>query len=164
MSRPNFGPGHGNGGAAMASERRRGPKPKPPQPTPLKGRPQPPAGLDAEAAKHWDDTVAAAESAGMLSLLDRDALTAYIHIWITYRQARKMIDRPRAQGGGCVVDTDRGPRRSEWYRVMLDARRDMVRYLDRFGLTPLGRSKLKIEPDDSAGEGKWAGFGFVAGD
>jgi P27 family predicted phage terminase small subunit len=118
--------------------------------------------LDALAAKHWDDTVAAAERGGMLSLLDRDALTAYIHIWITYRQARKMIDRPRARGGGCVVDTDRGPRRSEWYQVMLDARRDMVRYLDRFGLTPLGRSKLKMEASDPDPAGKWAAFEVVA--
>jgi P27 family predicted phage terminase small subunit len=148
----------------MTGERKRGPKPKPARPTPLKGRPEPPVGLDALAAKHWDDTVAAAERAGMLSLLDRDALTAYIHIWITYRQARKMIDRPRAQGGGCVVDTDRGPRRSEWYQVMLDARRDMVRYLDRFGLTPLGRSKLKMEAADPDPDGKWAAFEVLAGD
>ena len=75
-----------------------------------------------------------------------------------------MIDRPREQGGGCVIDTGRGPKLSQWYRVMVDARRDLLRYLDRFGLTPLGRSKLKIVPDDSAGVGKWAGFGVLAGD
>lgn len=141
-------------------ERKRGPKPQPPKPTPLKGAPEPPDGLDEGAAAHWRATLAMIDAAGMLSTLDRDALTVYVNIWKTWRDAKAKVDRPASEGGGLAWNTDRGVKPSPWYVIMREAQRDMTKYLDRFGLTPLGRSKLKID-GGQPGEEKWAGFGVV---
>ena len=135
---------------------RAGPKPKPRKPTPIPGRPDRPAKLTAAGAAHWDEVVRLVEAAGLLSLLDHDSLCIYIDAWERYHRAKKQLESI-----GWVADTPHGPRRSPWYDVMMDAVKIMRAYGDRFGLTPLGRQRLKIDakPDDSAS--KWAGFGVV---
>lgn len=140
----------------MGKSNPRGPKVKAPRPTPLRGRPERPSGLDTEAANHWDAILDLMDRAGTLSLLDGDSLRTYIDAWMRYRKAKVKMGI-----AGLVVDGLHGPKLSPWYRIMMDAARDMRQHADRFGLTPQSRSRLKIEPDDKAGEGKWAGFGVV---
>jgi P27 family predicted phage terminase small subunit len=135
---------------------KRGPKPKPPRPTPLVGRPDRPAGLDTEAARHWDEVAEMIEAAGLLSRLDGDAMGIYIDAWMRYRQAKV-----KGKAAGWVMDTPHGPRKTPWYGVMQDAVRVMRECMDRFGLNPRARQRLKIEPVDTEADGKWAGFGVV---
>lgn len=133
-----------------------GPKPKPRKPTPAPGRPPRPAGLDAIAGKHWDMVLDLVAAAGLLSLLDADSLKIYIDAWTRYHKARRICERD-----GYVIEGLYGPNKSAWYTIMMEAAAVCRAYGDRFGLTPLGRQRLKIDPMPADPDNKWAAFGVV---
>jgi P27 family predicted phage terminase small subunit len=96
------------------------------------------------------------DQAGMLSMLDSDMLYIYIDSWSRYRTAK---DHCRVQG--LVIDGMHGPRKNPWYDIMMQAATSIRYYADRMGLSPVARSRLRVETADLDPTGKWATFGVV---
>lgn len=143
-------------------EKKRGPKPSAnPLGTVLPGKVEPPAHLSTQAKRHWKEVVDLIDEAGLASRLDRDALTIYCTHWARWREAELVIagdfeDDPARPKGEVIKASNGYLQPSPWYVVATNAMKDMRTFLDRFGLTPMARSKLKLtEPEDDGG-GKWA--------
>lgn len=136
------------------AERKRGPKQKDRTPTPLRCVAPPPGHLSLVAKEHWYEVTSLLDDAGLLSKLDRFALEIYCSVYARWIEAQKELAK---EGASVVVKGPRGGfQENPWYAIAIQCQREMRTYLDRFGLTPEARSKLKvIDAEDS---GKWAGL------
>jgi P27 family predicted phage terminase small subunit len=112
--------------------------------------------LNKEAQEHFDSIVSMMDQAGTLSMLDTDLLYIYIDTWSLYRTARN-----HCRSGGWVIDGMHGPRKSPWYEIAARTAATIRTYIDRMGLSPAARTKLRVETADLDPSGKWAAFGVV---
>lgn len=113
-----------------------------PKPEPL-GDLEPPSWLDAAAKGEWRAIVPVLLSLGLLSVVDRSALSAYCRAFSQWRAAEISLDRAR-----------RAKQKGKTYADIRDRVIDTVRlaermrhFLSEFGLSPVSRQRLAEDPD-----------------
>lgn len=111
--------------------------------------PPPSTVMDAEAKAEWDRLTAALDNAGILTLVDRGALTAYCVYWSRWVQAEQMLKEQ-----GCVIEGSHGGQvENPWGRVGRSAFEAMHRCAVELGFTPSARCRVrpakKAEPVDT---------------
>ncbi len=143
---------------------RRGPAPKPtrlkvlagnpgkralnrhePQPTP--GVPPCPVQLSEEAKREWKRISKELDRLGLLTVLDRAALSAYCQAWGRWIEAEE-----RLRQHGVIVKSPNGfPVQSPYLAVANKAMAQMGKLLVEFGLSPASRARIQSpteNPDD----------------
>lgn len=116
-------------------------------PEPRKGAPKPPHWLKDEALAEWGRIVPELEAIGMLSVVDRAALTAYVSAWATFVEATKDIEQR-----GVVVPSardDDGMVKNPSVQMQRDALAQIKTWCIEFGLTPAARGKIAL-PSEAA--------------
>ncbi len=98
------------------------------------GEPERPAGLSADAKRHWDEVVPALIAKGVAKAIDAPALAAMCEQWSEYCSAKQL----RAH------DLLEKRQRQMLINAALKAWRDLAA---RFGMTPVDRAKLEVEPN-----------------
>jgi P27 family predicted phage terminase small subunit len=110
------------------------------EPRPAAGIPSPPPELSAEALKEWKRIAPRLLAAGMVTLVDRAALAAYCQSYGRWAQAERGL-----AAGELVIKTARGNLvYNPLVRIANKAMADMVRFAAEFGMTPSGRSRVKV--------------------
>ena len=136
----------------------RGPKPGDgSKSTPLPGIPVAPQYLDPEAAEHWGQITAAISEAGLLSLLDRDALIIYISAWSRWHRAEAELAKTGENQGVIIAARNGYLQPNPWYKISKDCVRTITTYLDMFGLSPRARDRLTF-PEPEEANTKWDEF------
>lgn len=120
------------------------------EPQPRAGRPTRPGWLAEEAKREWARIVPELEELGLLTVVDRAALSGYCQWWARYRQAEEALER---DGPVVEIMTRGGPMQvqSPWVSLSKQASEACRRFLVEFGLTPASRSRLKVQkpqPED----------------
>lgn len=110
------------------------------EPQPRKGAPMPPHFLKGEALAEWGRIVPELEKIGMLSVVDRAALTAYCQSWASFVEATEDI-RLR----GLVVPGREGVMvKNPSVGMQRDALNQIRAWCTEFGLTPSARSRMQL--------------------
>lgn len=116
-------------------------------PEPRKGAPNPPAWLSGEALAEWGRVVPELDAIGLLSVVDRAALTAYVTAWATFVDASKDID-----ARGTVVEGREGNLvKNPSVAMQRDAVTQIKAWCAEFGLTPSGRSRMQLPSENGNG-------------
>ena len=140
---------------------RRGPAPKPTrmkalagnpgkrplnrrEPQPKQGLPRCPAQLSEEAKREWKRISKELDRLGLLTVLDRAALSAYCQAWGRWIEAEQ-----RLRQHGVIVKSPNGfPVQSPYLAVANKAMAQMSKLLVEFGLSPSSRSRIQSPLDD----------------
>ena len=140
---------------------RRGPAPKPTrmkalagnpgkrplnrrEPQPTRGLPRCPAQLSEEAKREWKRISKELATLGLLTRLDRAALSAYCQSWSRWIEAEE-----RLRQHGVIVKSPNGfPVQSPYLAVANKAMAQMSKLLVEFGLSPSSRSRIQSPIDD----------------
>lgn len=108
------------------------------EPQPEMGEPNPPSWIPREARAEWRRVVPALDRIGMLSKVDRAALTSYCLAWSRMRNAQADIDER-----GLFVTSIRGAEcANPAVAVQKEAAQQVMRFAAEFGLTPAARARL----------------------
>ena len=128
-------------GTARPARRRNTPKPRPIAPSW-------PSWLNGEARREWQRVAPKLTALGLLTELDRTALTAFCVAWAHLREAEAAVQRD-----GLTVPGYRGaPRKHPALTVINQATQQLRAWALELGLTPSARSRLDLPPpeDDDA--------------
>ncbi len=130
--------------------------------------PEPPVELDDLARAEWDYIVPLLKAAGVLSSLDRAALAVYCAAFGRWRRAELLIKAAAEQSphqGGLLTKAGTGAIKPHpLVAISAAAARDVVRLAAEFGLSPVARSRLRLDPNKPPG-GKFTGMiGGLPGD
>lgn len=116
-----------------------------------------PRHLSKEARKEWRRITAELEANGVISRLDRAALSIYCQTWARLVLAEQALEAKRRQAAEAGLDeaeavfTQKTPtgflRESALLRIVGKLQQDCDRYLASFGMSPSSRSKVK--PSDN---------------
>jgi P27 family predicted phage terminase small subunit len=110
------------------------------EPKPETRIPKPPEELSAEALEEWKRIAPLLLAAGMITVIDRAALAAYCQSYGRWAQAERAL-----AAGELVIKTVRGNLvYNPLVRIANKAMADMVRFAAEFGMTPSGRSRVKV--------------------
>ena len=97
-----------------------------------------PLGLTPRAKTHWANIVKRLKTAGVMTVMDVDALAMYCEQYATWRKANEEL-----KNKGEVILTTRGdPILSPWFKVSQTAFEGMKKLLTEFGMTPASRPKV----------------------
>jgi P27 family predicted phage terminase small subunit len=109
-----------------------------PKPTPK--IPSRPEWLNAEAKREWSRIVPELDRIGLLTIVDRAAITAYCSAWSKVVQAERHMQEEHTL-------------LSPWWTIWKDAVRQVRAFCAEFGLTPSSRGRMTVpghvEDDDS---------------
>lgn len=119
------------------------------EPKPRKVAPAPPPHLAGEALAEWHRIAPELLRIGVLTSIDRAALTTYCDLWARYVDAADHLKQY-----GPVIKTKNGNLIQNPYLSIQNAAIDFMRkYLVEFGMSPSSRSKIHAdatgEPDAS---------------
>jgi P27 family predicted phage terminase small subunit len=111
------------------------------------GVPKCPAWLSAEAKSAWKALAPDLVASGLLTRLDRNALTRYCTLWARWRDAEEFINKHGSvytlkDAGGAARCAMQFPQVAIAHRLSLA----LTKLEAEFGMTPSGRSRLHIEP------------------
>lgn len=117
------------------------------EPKPPKARPTCPKSLSAAAKKKFRETVKHLESMNVLTKVDGDVITLYADLWTWLRECRAFLDKhgdcfPTYDGDGNLT----GYRQYPAVSLALKLAPQAVRLEAELGLTPSGRTSLKVDP------------------
>lgn len=101
-----------------------------------------PPGLNAAEKKHWKGIAADLEEAGILTLLDTQALRLYCRAYTGWLDANQKIDQY-----GPVIKNTHGPALSPYFRLSDKYFNQLLAILREFGMTPSSRSRIRAETD-----------------
>lgn len=121
-------------------------KPSGERPKPRQGAPTPPHWLKGEALAEWGRIVPELDSIGLLSVVDRAALTAYVTGWATFADASKDIEAR----GTMVEGRDGKLVKNPSVAMQRDAMNLIKMWCSEFGLSPSARAKM-ILPSEGGG-------------
>jgi P27 family predicted phage terminase small subunit len=121
-------------------------EPTPEAVSPLK-IPAPPKVLDAEGKREWKRVALELAKSGLLTTIDRAALTGYCQSWSQWIEAVCTVRKE-----GAIVKTPNGfPVQSPWLAIQNKASDQMKKYLVEFGMTPASRSRIHVaDPNANA--------------
>ena len=115
------------------------PKPKPNVPTP-------PPHLCEDAVDEWQRVCGELAALGIISNLDRAALSAYCQAYGRWAQAERALAKMKNDAGGLIIQTQSGNMiQNPLVGVANKAMADMVRYCVEFGMTPSARTRIQAE-------------------
>jgi len=117
---------------------RQKPIPIPPQPAIPNGLLAPPDILDEEARAEWARVVPELQMLGLLTHLDVMPLAAYCAAYSNWVEAQAIL-----RSG----DVDPA-QRWRWHLAVREAAAAMVRYAGEFGLAPVARQRLAVNPHE----------------
>jgi P27 family predicted phage terminase small subunit len=105
-----------------------------------------PEHLDAIAKAEWDRVYAELLSAGLLTAVDRAALSAYCAAWSRWVNAEENI-----QKFGTVIKSPKSgfPIQNPYVGVANTALDQMRKFLVEFGMTPSSRSRISVAREGS---------------
>jgi P27 family predicted phage terminase small subunit len=110
------------------------------EPKPEPAIPAAPPLLSKPAKEEWDRITAELNQIGLLTQIDRAALTIYCTAWGRFVEAETHL---RAEG------TRPEGKRNAWTGVSNQAIEQMRSMLGEFGLTPSARTRLSVKPSKS---------------
>jgi P27 family predicted phage terminase small subunit len=120
------------------------------EPKPEAAIPDCPDFIKGEARKEWDRIAVELYDLGILSKIDRAALTTYCAAWLDFVYASKQIDEQ-----GEVLQSIRylkngdevygGKYLNPWVNLKLAAMDRLMRIASEFGMTPASRTRIKVE-------------------
>lgn len=120
------------------------------EPQPPISVPAPPAILNDDARREWQRVAKLLAGMGVLSSIDRASLAAYCQAWGVWMAAERGIKRMADAGDkyeGLLTKTSNGNViQNPLVGIANKARADVVRFAAEFGMTPSGRSRVKIDP------------------
>lgn len=121
-------------------------KPNPNEPKPAAKAPPCPAHIQGEARKEWRRVVRELSALGIISNLDRAALTAYVTAWQRMIEAEEQLRKH-----GPIVKSPSGfPIQNPYLAVANKAMEQVIRISAEFGLTPSSRTRVAAAPTASA--------------
>ena len=123
------------------------------EPRPSPKIPLPPEHLDAEGKKEWDRISQELYDLGLLTGIDRAALSAYCTAWQRWVDAEKKIKKH-----GLVLKSPNGyPIYSPYLAIANKAMKQMKEFLAEFGMTPSSRSRVTPhkKPDEQSPLNNW---------
>lgn len=101
-----------------------------------------PSFLDAEGVAEWKRIVPELERAGLLTRIDRAALTVYCAAWSTFVTASKRVETE-----GAVVTNPSGRKAvNPWLAILDAAATRLIRAAVQFGATPTSRCRAYVTP------------------
>ena len=119
------------------------------EPIPPMDLPDPPSHLDAYALEEWGRVADGLNAMGVLSGIDQAALAAYCAAYSRWRSAEEELNElaKKSKLQALVLKTVSG----NWIQQPLigianKAAGDMVRFASEFGMTPVARSRLGVDP------------------
>ena len=116
------------------------------EPKPPKGKVKMPSGLTDKEKKHWQEVADNLEEAGILSLLDVQALRLYCRSYAGWIDANQRLDEY-----GTVIKSLHGqPILSPYFKVSQKYFDQLLSILREFGMTP--SSRTRIQADNQAPE------------
>ena len=124
------------------------------EPKPRRSLPQCPTQLSAAAKTEWKRIAKELSQLGLLSTIDRAALSAYCASWGRWIEAEEKL----RQHGTIVKSPNGFPVQSPYLAVANAAMKQMVRILVEFGMSPSSRSGVEALPPEK--EGRKGGFDF----
>lgn len=124
--------------------------------------PTPPAFLCDDAKVEWGRVCSALFAAGLMTELDRAALSAYCAAYGRWAQAERAINQMAGKDGihaALLVRTKDGNAiQNPLVGIANKARADVVRFAAEFGMTPSARTRVTATPDDNEQENKAARY------
>ena len=116
-----------------------------PKPKVSTGIPRAPAFLDKVAQREWRRTAKKLHKLGLLSEIDLTAFAAYCSCYSRWLEAQAQI-----QKHGMLIKAQSGfPMQSPYLAISNKAMEQMMKWLVEFGMTPSGRSRVKVDkPED----------------
>ena len=119
------------------------------EPIPPMDLPDPPSHLDAYALEEWGRVAEGLNAMGVLAGIDQAALAAYCGAYSRWRAAEEELKElaKKSKLQALVLKTVSG----NWIQQPLigianKAAGDMVRFASEFGMTPVARSRLGVDP------------------
>lgn len=125
------------------------------EPQPVPSIPEIPPELDEVAAAEWTRVCPELMAIGVLTKLDRSALSAYCQSWSQWLGA---IEKLKLHGP--VVKAPSGfPIQNPYFSIANSALKQMKAFLTEFGMTPSSRSRINALPmeKDSAADERFFG-------
>lgn len=120
------------------------------EPKPKIEAPPPPKHLKREALAEWKRITPILARLGLVSALDRAALSAYCQAWARHVQAEKEIAKDSA-----LAKTHNGyPIVNPWVTISKQSVEQICRLLGEFGLTPAARARMGTRGKPVDGEEK----------
>lgn len=118
----------------------------PSEPKPAAKAPACPAHVQGEARKEWRRIVRELSAVGIVTQLDRAALTAYVTAWQRWIEAEEQLRKL-----GPIVKAPSGfPIQNPYLAVANKAIEQVIKISAEFGLTPSSRSRVSAAPAGKA--------------
>jgi P27 family predicted phage terminase small subunit len=111
------------------------------EPKLVASRPEPPAILRNEAREEWDRITAAMEQMQILEQASGAVIAAYCLCWQDLWEARRGIEN-----NGDRIENSQGQRQSIDVDRYEAAKTGLLRFASELGLTPVSRTKVRVEP------------------
>ena len=102
-----------------------------------------PTGLSQEEKKHWKSVAADLEAAGILTVLDVQALRLYCRTYTQWHKANEKLD----EFGSVIKGSHGTPTLSPYFKVSRTCMDQMLALLREFGMTPSSRTRIRSETD-----------------
>jgi P27 family predicted phage terminase small subunit len=121
------------------------------EPQPTQGAPSCPLWLNSMAKTEWKRIVPELDAIGMLSVVDRVALTAYCQAYARWRKAETAIQDSFIYD---FMDKDFKMKRVKKpeVQIAIDSLNQVKAFCVEFGLTPSSRSRISVLPKKDSGD------------
>ena len=116
------------------------------EPKPRPVRPTCPGWLEPEAAAEWRRVAPELERLGLLTILDRAALSIYCQAWADYRYAREVL---RSTGRTMLSKRSSCTRQRPEVVTAQHAAQLVRAFCSEFGLTPSSRGRMELPNEDA---------------
>lgn len=121
------------------------------EPQPDRSMPSCPTWLGREAKAEWRRLAGELNRIGLLTRVDRAALSAYCQAWDDFYQATRDI-----REHGLCIQTERGKVRNPASLIRAKAVEQLLQLASHFGLTPVARARIGqfilVPPKDGQGQ------------
>jgi len=132
----------------------------PNEPKPDIAVPRCPRWLNEKAKYFWNKMVKQLFDAGIITLLDENALARYCDTWVRWRKMAQWMDE---HGEAYPVKDEKGEVKymKAWPQVSMyhQLSHELNRLEQEFGLTPASRPNLKAEPKQEKGKSRFFNAG-----
>ncbi len=128
-----------------------------PHPNEYVRRPSAPKHLGRVAKNEWNRVSKELHQIGLLTKIDRTALTAYCVTYETWLNAVEMMKKH-----GVLIKAQSGfPMQSPYLQIANKAQAEMRKWLVEFGMTPSSRSRVSVIPGEDKKDplGEWLASG-----
>lgn len=122
------------------------------EPKPTPGRPSRPSWLLEEAKHEWSRVVPELERLGLLTLVDRAALTTYCQAWARFVEAEAKL----TQYGAVLKAKHSDYVQVSPYATISRQNAQIIRaFCGEFGLTPSSRGRMSVGKGEEGAEPPW---------